>query len=178
VTPEAAAALRDQVRAVPDFPRAGILFRDITPLLGDAGALRATVAALAEPLAGAGVDLVVGAEARGFLLGPALATAIGAGFAPARKPGRLPGTTRRAAYALEYGEDALELHSDAVAPGARVVVHDDLLATGGTAGAMCELVQGAGGEVVAASFVIELALLGGRARLAPLPVHSVIAYED
>ncbi len=146
--------------------------------MADGAALAAALealAALARPLR---PDLVVAAEARGFLLGPALAVALGAGFVLARKPGKLPHETVRAEYALEYGTAQLELHTDAVAAGARVLVHDDLLATGGTARAVCELVEGLGGEVVACSFLIELRFLQGRSALAPRPVHAVLGYDD
>jgi adenine phosphoribosyltransferase len=166
------------VRAIPDFPREGILFRDITPLLLDPAALDAAVVALAEMVDGPQVDFVVAAEARGFILGAALARELGAGFVPARKPGKLPAETVSAEYTLEYGLDALEVHSDALAHGARVLLHDDLLATGGTAGALCELVSGLGAEIVGAAFLVELSSLGGRARLAPCQVHALITYED
>jgi adenine phosphoribosyltransferase len=170
--------LRNFVRDIPDFPRPGILFKDITPLLLDAGALDQAVselAALARPLA---VDLVVAAEARGFILGAALARQLGAGFVPARKPGKLPSETISAEYTLEYGIDALELHADALAGGTRVLVHDDLLATGGTAAAVCELVEGLGAVVAGCAFLVELSFLGGRARLAPHEVLTVIDYAD
>jgi adenine phosphoribosyltransferase len=169
--------LRDYVRDIPDFPRPGIVFKDITPLLLDAAALDAAVdglAACAEPLT---VELVVAAEARGFILGGALARQLGAGFVPARKPGKLPHETVSAEYVLEYGIDALEVHADALAGGARVLVHDDLLATGGTARALCDLVESLGGEIVGCAFLVELSFLGGRARLAPHDVHALIAYE-
>lgn len=168
--------LRAYVRDVPDFPSPGILYRDITPLLLDARALGAAIAGLSALVAPADVDLVVAAEARGFILGAALARDLGAGFVPARKPGKLPADTVSARYTLEYGIDALELHADALADGARVLVHDDLLATGGTAGALCELVAGLGGEIVGCAFIVELSGLGGRDRLAPHQVHSLIAY--
>ena len=170
--------LRAFIRDIPDFPRPGIVFKDITPLLLDPGALDAAVAALAalaEPL---GVEIVVAAEARGFILGGALARALGAGFVPARKPGKLPHETVSAEYALEYGIDALEVHADALAGGARVLIHDDLLATGGTAQALAELVSGLGGEIAACAFVIELSILGGRDRLAPHDVHALIEYDS
>ena len=140
--------VRQFVRDIPDFPKRGILFRDITPVLADATALRAAVDQLAEPARPLGVDVVIGAEARGFLLGPALAMALDAGFVPARKPGKLPHDTISAEYELEYGTDRLEVHSDAIREGARVLVHDDLLATGGTARALRELVEELGGVVV------------------------------
>jgi len=172
--PELASYIRD----VPNFPKAGIVFKDIMPLLADAEALRATVhdlAAFARPLA---PDLILGAEARGFLFGSALAYELGVGFAAARKPGKLPYRTVQATYALEYGTDTLELHEDAITPGMRVLVHDDLLATGGTARAKADLVEQLGGVVVGAAFVIELAFLSGRAVLAPIPVHSLISYDS
>ena len=168
--------LRDYIRDVPDFPRPGIVFKDITPLLLDGAALRATVDRLAEDVAGFEIELVVAAEARGFVLGGALAGSVGAGFVPARKPGRLPVEVSSAEYSLEYGMDALEMHRDALSGGARVLVHDDLLTTGGTARALCDLVEGAGAQVVACSFVMELSFLGGRDRLRPYDVHSLIVY--
>lgn len=170
--------LRALVREIPDFPRPGILFRDITPLLLDPQGLDQAVEGLAGAVAPQPVDYVVAAEARGFILGAALARQLHAGFVPARKPGKLPADTVSAEYALEYGLDALEVHSDAFADGARVLVHDDLLATGGTARALCELVSELGGDVVGCSFLIELAALAGRGRLAPLPVRSLIVYDD
>jgi adenine phosphoribosyltransferase len=166
------------VRDIPDFPKPGIVFKDITPVLASAEALDAAVTQLAEAARAWGdVDVVVGAEARGFLLGAALARELGAGFVLARKPGKLPHETVRAEYLLEYGTDALELHSDAVAQGARVLVHDDLLATGGTARALCELVEQLEGTVVGCAFLIELAFLNGRQRLAPYPVSSLLRYD-
>jgi adenine phosphoribosyltransferase len=170
--------LREFIRDIPDFPRPGIVFKDITPLLLDPGALDAAVvgmAALASPL---GIDYVVAAEARGFLLGGALARALGAGFVPARKPGKLPHDTVSAEYALEYGVDELEVHADALAGGARVLIHDDLLATGGTAGALTELVSGLGGEIAGCVFLVELSFLGGRKRLVPHEVHALIEYDS
>ena len=165
------------IRDIPDFPKPGIVFKDITPLMADAGALDAAVAALADYGRPLEVDCVIAAEARGFLLGAALARELDAGFVLARKPGKLPYSTVRAEYLLEYGTDALELHSDAVAAGARVLVHDDLLATGGTAKALCELVDTLGGQVVGCAFLIELAYLGGRERLTPHDVHAVLRYD-
>jgi adenine phosphoribosyltransferase len=166
------------VRDIPDFPKPGIVFKDITPVLASAEALDAAVQQLAEHAREWGqVDVVVGAEARGFLLGAALARELGAGFVLARKPGKLPHQTVRAEYLLEYGTDALELHSDAVASGARVLVHDDLLATGGTARALCELVEQLDGTVVGCAFLIELAFLNGRQRLSPYPVTSLLQYD-
>jgi adenine phosphoribosyltransferase len=170
--------LRALIRDIPDFPKPGIGFKDITPLLADADALSQAVTMLADSARALQVDCVIAAEARGFLLGPALALELGAGFVLARKPGKLPYETVSAEYLLEYGEGQLELHSDAVASGARVLVHDDLLATGGTAAALCELVEGLGGEVVGCGFLIELAFLDGRRRLAPHEVHALLSYES
>jgi adenine phosphoribosyltransferase len=172
------ADLRALIREVPDFPKAGILFKDITPLLLDSEALGCAVsllAAFARPLE---VELVVAAEARGFILGGALARELGTGFVPARKRGRLPSDTVSVEYLLEYGVDALEVHADALAKGARVLVHDDLLATGGTARGVCDLVTELGAEVVGCAFLIELSFLGGRTRLAPYPVHAVLGYAS
>ena len=165
------------VRDIPDFPRPGIVFKDITPVLASPAGLDAAVSGLAAYARPLDVDFVVGAEARGFLLVPALARELNAGFVLARKPGKLPHDTVRAEYLLEYGTDALELHSDAIAAGARVLVHDDLLATGGTAKALCELVEQLGGQVVGCAFLIELAFLPGRERLAGYPVHALISYD-
>jgi adenine phosphoribosyltransferase len=170
--------LKGFVRDIPDFPRPGIVFKDITPLLLDAAALDRAVselATLARPLS---VDLVVAAEARGFILGAALARELGVGFVPARKPGKLPSETVSAEYVLEYGIDALEMHADALAGGVRVLVHDDLLATGGTAAAVCKLVGELGAVVAGCAFLVELSFLGGRARLAPHEVLTVIEYAD
>jgi adenine phosphoribosyltransferase len=169
--------LRALIRDIPDFPKPGILFKDITPLMADAAALELAVGGLAEYARPLNVECVLAAEARGFLLGPALALALGTGFALARKPGKLPYETVSAEYELEYGAGRLELHNDAVRPGARVLVHDDLLATGGTARALCELVRQLGGEVVGCGFLVELAFLGGRERLAPYDAHALLSYE-
>jgi adenine phosphoribosyltransferase len=169
--------LRAFVRDIPDFPRPGITFKDITPLLLDPRATDAAVTRLArfaEPL---DVDFVVAAEARGFILGGALARQLGAGFVPARKRGKLPHEVVSAEYALEYGIDALEVHADALAGGARVLIHDDLLATGGTAAALCDLVARLGGDIIACAFLIELGFLEGRKRLAPHHVHALIKYD-
>ena len=170
--------LRGLIREIPDFPRPGISFKDITPLMADPRALAAAVTALAEQARALEVDCVIAAEARGFLLGPALALELGAGFLLARKPGKLPHETISAEYELEYGASRLELHTDALAGGGRVLVHDDLLATGGTARALCELVEGLGGEVLGCSFLIELAFLEGRALLEPHPAHALISYDS
>jgi adenine phosphoribosyltransferase len=169
--------LAAHIRDIPDFPKPGILYKDITPLLLDAAALREAVAALADWVRPREVDFVVAAEARGFILGAALAIELGAGFVPARKPGKLPAQTISAEYILEYGVDALELHSDALAHGARVLVHDDLLATGGTARALADLVQGTGAEVVGCGFLVELGFLDGRSRLEGYDVHALISYD-
>ncbi len=168
--------LRDRIRDIPDFPRPGIVFKDIMPLLADGEAFRAAVDALAEFAEPRRPDLILGAEARGFIVGGALACKLGCGFVAARKPGKLPWETVSAEYALEYGVDSLELHADAIARGARVLVHDDLLATGGTARAKVDLVEQLGGEVVGLAFVIELTFLNGREKLADYDVHSLIQY--
>jgi adenine phosphoribosyltransferase len=178
VQPQPHQQLRALVREIPDFPRAGIGFKDITPLLADANAMGSAVQGLAELASSLRVECVIAAEARGFLLGPALALELGAGFVLARKPGKLPYQTISAEYELEYGANQLELHTDALSGGARVLVHDDLLATGGTALALCELVEQLGGEVVACGFLIELAFLNGRERLAPRQTHALISYES
>ena len=168
--------LRSRIQDVPDFPRPGIVFKDITPLLLDARALESSVARLADYARSREVEYVVSAEARGYVLGGALAVAAGAGFVLARKPGKLPREVSSEQYELEYGVDALEVHSDAMRGGARVLVHDDLLATGGTAAALCGLVEQAGGDVVGCAFLIELEFLEGRKRLAGRDVHSLITY--
>jgi adenine phosphoribosyltransferase len=165
------------VRDIPDFPKPGIVFKDITPLLASPQGLDGAVTALADLARDLRVDVVIGAEARGFLLGPAVARELGAGFVLARKPGKLPHDTVRAEYVLEYATDALEVHSDAVATGARVLVHDDLLATGGTARALCQLVEQLDGEVVACAFLIELAFLDGRENLADYDVRSLLRVD-
>ena len=173
---DAEGRIRALIRDVPDFPKPGILFKDITPVLADPGALAAAVAAMAEPFAGKGVDVVVGMESRGFLFGPGVAQLLGAGFAPARKPGKLPWETMSVSYDLEYGTDSLELHRDAARAGSRVLVVDDLLATGGTAEATCKLVAGLGAEVVGLSFLVELEFLKGRERLRGRAVEAVVRY--
>jgi len=154
------------------------VFRDLTPLFLDPGALRHAVELLAGYAGEHDVQCVVAAEARGFVLGGAIAERIGAGFIPARKPGKLPHETTSVEYELEYGLDALEVHRDALAGGTRVLVHDDLLATGGTAAAVCQLVEGAGAVVAGCAFVVELAFLGGRGHLEPHDVHSLVVYEE
>jgi len=169
--------LRALIRDIPDFPKPGILFKDITPLMAHPDALAQAVQGLADYARPLEVECVLAAEARGFLLGPALALALGTGFALARKAGKLPYETVSAEYQLEYGSDRLELHSDAIRPGARVLVHDDLLATGGTARALCELVEKVGAEVAGCSFLVELQALGGRARLGEHQAHALLSYE-
>jgi adenine phosphoribosyltransferase len=169
--------LRAFIRDIPDFPTPGVVFKDISPLLLDARALDAAIAGLAELAEPLGIEYVVAAEARGFILGAALSRQLGAGFVPARRPGKLPSETVSAEYALEYGLGALEVHADALAGGHRVLVHDDVLATGGTAAALCELVERLGGEVAACAFLIELRFLEGRRRLEPRPVLSLIDYD-
>ena len=168
--------LTAHIRDVPDYPKPGILFKDITPLFADPGALSATVDQLAAWAGPRKPDLVLGAEARGFILGAALAHRLGCGFVPARKPGKLPWHTVAVKYSLEYGFDELEVHADSIPKGARVLVHDDLLATGGTCKAMLELVEQLGGEVVGVAFIVELAFLSGRDKLAGYDVHSLITY--
>jgi adenine phosphoribosyltransferase len=168
--------LKTKIRHVPDFPKAGILFYDITTLLQDAMGFRAAIDSVALPFKDQNIDLVVGIESRGFIFGAAVADRIGAGFSPVRKPGKLPSTCVRATYDLEYGSDALEMHDDAVGKGQRVLIVDDLLATGGTARAATDLVKRLGGEVHALSFLIELVALNGRAKLAGERVHAALQY--
>jgi adenine phosphoribosyltransferase len=168
--------LASKIRDVPDFPTPGILFKDIMPLVSDPAAFRESIDRLAEWAGPRAPDVILGAEARGFIFGGALAYALGCGFVPARKPGKLPWETVGATYALEYGNDTLQIHSDAIAAGQRVIVLDDVLATGGTACAKIELVEKVGGVVVGALFVIELTFLGGRERLAGYDSHALIAY--
>jgi adenine phosphoribosyltransferase len=170
--------LEAKIRDIPDFPKRGIVFKDIMPLLADSEALHETVERLAEFAEPRKPDVVLGAEARGFILGAALAYRLGCGFVAARKPGKLPWRTISAKYALEYGFDALELHADAVSQGARVLIHDDLLATGGTAKAKIDLVEQLGGTVVGLAFVIELEFLNGRDKLEGYDVCSLIAYSE
>jgi adenine phosphoribosyltransferase len=168
--------LAAKVRDVPDFPEPGIVFKDIMPLLADPSALRDAVERLAEWAGPREPDLILGAEARGFILGGALAYKLGCGFCAARRPGKLPWKTISASYALEYGENALEVHADAFANGARVLVHDDVLATGGTVKAILDLVEQLGGNVVGVAFLIELEFLNGREQLQSFDVHSLITY--
>ena len=168
--------LKTRIRHVPDFPKAGILFYDVTTLLRDPEGFKLAIDAIAEPYGGAGISLVVGIESRGFILGAAVADRIGAGFVPVRKVGKLPHTTIRVSYDLEYGSDSLEMHSDAVEPGQRVLIVDDLLATGGTARAAVDLVRKLGGDVHGVAVLIELADLQGRERLKGERVHAVLTY--
>jgi adenine phosphoribosyltransferase len=171
-------ALKAKIRHVPDFPKPGILFYDITTLLRDRDGFRQAVDALAEPYTGKNIDLVVGIESRGFILGSAVADRLHAGFVPVRKVGKLPAKTVRVSYDLEYGSDSLEMHHDAITPGSRVLIVDDLLATGGTACATVNLVKGLGGQVVSVAFLIELTFLNGRSKLANEPLHVVLQYQD
>jgi adenine phosphoribosyltransferase len=168
--------LRSLVREVDDFPTPGVGFKDVTPLLANAAALRQTVGELADWVKSRDADLVLGAEARGFWVGAAIAAAAGVGFVPARRPGKLPPETVSARYVLEYGENALELHPELIPKGSRVVIHDDVLATGGTVEAICGLVQQLGGIVVGACFIIELTFLGGRERLQGTDLFALITY--
>jgi adenine phosphoribosyltransferase len=168
--------LKSKIRSVPDFPKAGILFYDITTLLQEPVGFRAAIDSLATPFKDQSIDLVIGIESRGFIFGAAVADRIGAGFSPVRKPGKLPSKTMRATYDLEYGTDSLEIHDDAVRSGQRVLIVDDLLATGGTAKATCDLVRRLGGEVHALAFLIELVALNGRRKLAGERVHTVLQY--
>jgi len=177
-TQDAAAELQNHIRTVPDYPRRGISFKDITPLMEDGEALHKAVDALAEVADGISYDRILSAEARGFVFGTALAYRAKKGLILARKPNKLPRETMSASYDLEYGVDALEAHIDAIPEGTRVLVADDLLATGGTARAMCQLVENAGGTVAGVAFLIELAYLGGREKLRPYQVVSLITYDD
>jgi adenine phosphoribosyltransferase len=168
--------LRSHVREVPDWPEPGVGFKDVSPLLRDPEALKQTIDSLAGWTREQRPDLVLGAEARGFILGAAIANEVPCGFVPARRPGKLPPETVSATYALEYGQNALELNADAIGSGARVVIHDDVLATGGTVEAIGGLVEQLGGEIVGVCFIIELGFLGGRERLSRYPLHSLIEY--
>jgi len=168
--------LRSKIRDIEDFPTEGILFKDVMPLIADPAAFRASIDRLAAWAGPRAPDVILGAEARGFIFGGALAYALGCGFVPARKPGKLPWKTVEATYALEYGTDSLQVHSDAIGSGQRVIVLDDVLATGGTARAKIELVEQLGGTVVGALFVIELSFLHGRERLEGYDVHALIEY--
>jgi len=169
--------LRDRIRDIPDFPKPGVVFKDITPMLTDPTAFAAMVEALAAPLIDRGITKVLAVEARGFIPGATLAPILSAGFVPVRKAGKLPWEVEQAEYVLEYGTDMLEVHRDALEPGERVVIVDDVLATGGTAAAAVRLAQALGGEVVACSFLIELAFLGGRTQLPGVEINSLITYD-
>jgi adenine phosphoribosyltransferase len=169
-------ALKNHIRHVPDFPKPGILFYDVTTLLKDPHGFKLAIDSLAEPYHGRGITLVVGVESRGFILGGAVADRIGSGFVPVRKLGKLPAQTVRATYELEYGQDSLEMHRDAIERGQKVLIVDDLLATGGTARATVDLVRELGGEVVGLAFLIELVELNGRARLSGENVRAVLQY--
>jgi len=168
--------LTDYIRDVPNFPKPGILFRDITPLLADKDAFAAAVDALAEPFVGFDADYVAAVEARGFIFGSAVAKALGAGFVPIRKQGKLPYKTELVTYDLEYGTDTLEVHSDAIKTGSEVLMVDDLLATGGTMAAACKLMVKLGAEIAGISFLVELTDLAGREKLSEYSIHTVISY--
>jgi len=169
--------LEQFIRDVPDFPKKGIIFKDITPLLANAEALAEAARDLAEPYKDAGVQLVTGIESRGFIFAALVARELGAGFVPIRKPGKLPAETISASYELEYGTDTIEMHTDAVSAGQNVLMVDDLLATGGTMAAACELVNKAGGRIVGITFLIELCFLNGRDKLTGYDVRSIIRVE-
>jgi adenine phosphoribosyltransferase len=166
--------LKAYMRSIPDFPKAGILFWDITPLLADAEALAGAIDALTAPFKDKGIDIVAAVEARGFIFGSAVARALGAGFVPIRKQGKLPFTTHAVSYGLEYGQDVIEVHTDAIRPGTKVLMVDDLLATGGTVAAACELIEQLGGDIVGLTFLIELIELAGREKLKQYTLHSVM----
>jgi adenine phosphoribosyltransferase len=168
--------LKALIREVPDFPKPGILFYDITTLLKDPAGLRAVIDRLKDRYAGKGIDVVIGIEARGFIFAPALAYALGVGFVPVRKPKKLPAATQRVEYALEYGTDVLEVHADAIQPGQKALIVDDVLATGGTAAAVTKLVEALGGKVAGLGFVIELDFLNGRKKLEGYDVYSMLRY--
>ncbi len=168
--------LRTAIRDVPDFPKPGIVFKDITPILADGGLFRECIRLLTAPLTGTGVTKIVGIDARGFIFAAAAAYEMGVGFIPIRKKGKLPWSTESAAYKLEYGEATVEIHTDAIAPGEKVALIDDVLATGGTAGAAVQLIRKCGGEIVLAEFVIELGFLGGREKLAGTRTASLLIY--
>ena len=173
---DAIPALQRLIRDVPDFPKPGIVFKDITPLLADPAGLAMAVEVMANPFRKDRVDLVIGAESRGFIFGTAIAQPLSCGFVPIRKPGKLPRETHRAEYELEYGSDVLEMHADAIQPGQRVLMVDDLLATGGTMAACIDMVRRTGATIAAATFLIELEFLEGRRRLGDVEIHSAIRY--
>lgn len=170
--------LNIHIRDIPDFPKPGIIFKDITPLLAHPGALAMAVELMANPFRGQNIQKVVGAESRGFIFGTAIAQSLAAGFVPIRKPNKLPAGTRQISYELEYGQDTLEIHEDAIKPGERILMVDDLLATGGTMKACCDLIDQLGGEIIGVTVLIELAFLKGRAKLAPHDgVHAAMTFE-
>ena len=169
--------LRELIRDVPDFPKPGVVFKDITPLLANPASLSLAVEYLTQPFRHLQVDLVASAESRGFIFGTAVARNLSAGFIPIRKPGRLPVETHTEEYTLEYGTDAVEIHKDAIQPGDRVLMVDDLLATGGTMSACCRLVSSIGGQIVGVAVLIELAFLNGRSQLREYPIHSILNYD-
>jgi len=169
-------SLPDFIRAIPDYPQPGVTFRDITPLLGNGGALALATSSLAERFADVQIDRVIGIEARGFILGAPIAVALSAGFVPVRKAGKLPWAVVREEYELEYGTDKLEIHRDAIHPGERILIVDDVLATGGTAAATCRLAETLGGDVVGVGFLLELNALGGRSRLESRRIESLLTY--
>ena len=169
-------SLPDFIRAIPDYPQPGVTFRDITPLLGNGGALALATSSLAERFADVQIDRVIGIEARGFILGAPIAVALSAGFVPVRKAGKLPWAVVREEYELEYGTDKLEIHRDAIHPGERILIVDDVLATGGTAAATCRLAETLGGDVVGVGFLLELNALGGRVRLESRRIESLLTY--
>jgi adenine phosphoribosyltransferase len=170
--------LRDLIRDVPDFPKPGVMFKDITPLLAHPAGLSLAVEYLAQPFRRMKIDLVLGAESRGFIFGTAVAQNLSAGFVPIRKPGKLPYETCSEEYSLEYGTDSVEIHRDAIQAGNRVLIVDDVLATGGTMSACCKLARTLGGEVVGAAVLIELAFLNGRSQLTDCPLHSILRYDS
>jgi adenine phosphoribosyltransferase len=170
--------LKDHIRSVPDFPKKGIVFRDITTLLKDKRAFARAVDVFYERYETTRIDKVVSVESRGFIFGSLLANKLGAGFVPIRKPGKLPAETIREEYQLEYGKDAMEIHKDAIAPGERILLHDDLLATGGTVLAACRLVEKLGGQIIGLCFLIELTFLQGRDRLKNYDVYSILKYDS
>lgn len=170
--------VRELVCDVPDFPKPGIVFKDITPLLRDPAALSLSVELMTQPFRNRSVELVAGAESRGFIFGTAVARNLSAGFVPIRKPGKLPREVRSAKYELEYGVDSIEIHLDALSKGQRILMVDDLLATGGTMGACCELVEGLGGKIVGVAFLVELGFLHGRDKLSKYPIHSVFRFDE
>lgn len=165
------------IRDIPDFPKKGIIFKDITPLLGNHAALRQAVAELAKPFENTGVEVVAGIESRGFIFGSLVAQHLGAGFVPVRKPGKLPYKTVKASYDLEYGSDTVEMHEDAITAGQKVLIVDDLIATGGTIAAACKLVTMLGGNIVGTAVVVELEFLDGRKKIQQYPVHSLIKFK-